>query len=98
MDLEQLDIELKKLNYTRICVNSWVFRSEYCNAYFDVHGENIIIKVQTANTDKIFINHEVQLSKYEKALPLRIITMCTMLSSISQRTIAEIDNTLNYII
>ena len=95
---EEFDKILLDSGYSRICANSWVYRSQFCNVYLDVFDLNAIetecsVRFETTGTSQLSISYSKTIKLFDShTIGQQIVTMCDMLSSVSDRTMKEINN------
>lgn len=93
INIEELNTVLTANDYTRICVNSWVYRADFCNVYLDIINGECVLLFQSTNTSYLSINFRKTLKVFDKnTLGSNIATLCDMLSTISSRASKEIQN------
>lgn len=90
LNLESVDEVMTANNFCRICANSWVYRSELCNGYVDVLKDGVLVRVETTGTNLMSINHSVEFDTFDFKLPMKIQTMCDLISSVSSSAVAQI--------
>ena len=96
--LDKFDEILSANNFSRICANSWVYRSDYCNVYLDIIEGECELRFETTGTNLIFISHQQILKQFNpNTIGSSVATIADILSQTSQRTISEIQNTLSAI-
>lgn len=93
INLEQLDTILTANNYSRICANSWIYRAPLCNVYLDIIKGECDLRFESSGTHIMAINYSITLKQFDQnKLPSQVSTICDMISDVSSRTVAEVNN------
>lgn len=69
MNYDELDKKLESKNFSRISFDTWVYRTNFVNAYITVSNETIEVFLQSVGTNMVMLNRKekFQSSDFAKA-------------------------------